>query len=257
MTTTLKNTFGIEYEVNSISIPAAARALNNVGITCSEGDEVSGIYNAVRDGSVPNGCEVKTPIMTPDRLNETETVTAALRNAGGNVNGTNTGLHIHLGVKEWELNSDSRYNFVMNYYGIHAITSSLVAPSRLNNRYCNILNRGNADDMASMAADGRGYDRTRYASLNTQSIDEHGTFEVRLHQGSLNPKKINAWLSYNAALVLVAKDGLNIADIVPMWSNKTVDKDNAIIWLNYLAAEGYLEGYNRDYLISRILTLNP
>lgn len=255
----MNNTFGIEYEVNGISINTAARALRNVGIDCvtpGYTHDVLTQYKAVPDSTVD--AEVVSPILTPDRINETNTITSALKAAGANVGGTNTGLHIHLGIREWQMDESARYNFVMNYYGIHHITGALVAPSRLNNGMCRTLNRGGAEAQANLAADFEAYrDNGRHLSLNSQSIDRYGTFEVRTHQGSLNPKKINAWLGYLAGLVLIAKDGVDISDITPMWVNSRADKAAAKLFLNYMTNEGYLEPRNSDYLKARVDSIRP
>lgn len=254
----MNNTFGIEYEVNGINVNTAARALNSVGIDCvtpGYTHDVMTQYKAVPDGTV--SAEVVSPILTPDRINETNTITTALKAAGARVNGTNTGLHIHLGIREWGMDDSARYNFVMNYYGLHHITGALVAPSRLSNGMCRTLNRGGAEAQANLAADFEAYTATRYLSLNTQSIDRYGTFEVRIHQGSLNPKKINAWLGYLAGLILIAKDGVDISDITPIWVDKRADKAAAKLFLNYMTNEGYLEPRNSDYLKARVDSIRP
>jgi len=55
----------------------------------------------------------------------------------------------------------------------------MLSPSRLNNTYC----RDNRNDNS----------RSRYKMINYHSVREHGTIEIRAHQGTIDADKIRAW----------------------------------------------------------------
>jgi hypothetical protein len=62
-------TFGMEFEVQGVSVQKAYRVLNEGGVNCEMPDSqhvTSENWKAVYDGSVSNGAEVVSPI-----LNET------------------------------------------------------------------------------------------------------------------------------------------------------------------------------------------
>ncbi len=212
-------TFGMEFEIQGLSPAMASRSLNNAGIDCDLGD---GTWSSKYDGSVSRGAEVISPILTAPRLNEAHKVVKALKSDGARVDRA-TGFHVHIGIQSLATPDSNRTpannlaSLVINWYAAHHAIAALVAPSRLNNRYCKVLGEDKATEQASYSSNGnRGaWDSNRYVSLNLESMDRHGTVEVRLHQGTLNGVKAIAWSQFISAFIdATSNKGLNTLDMV-------------------------------------------
>lgn len=103
-------TFGVELEYENISIEKAARVV--AGVFGTSARYVGGCYSAWKvpmadgrewtceyDGSLTNGSETVSPVMTLDDMDAIQQVVRALRTAGAKARGT-CGLHIHIGAKD-------------------------------------------------------------------------------------------------------------------------------------------------------------
>ena len=89
------------------------------------------------------------------------------------------GLHIHLGMSR---STEDQRHFINQWWSIfEPVFFAIVSPSRRANEYTNWTTAVSEDN--------------RYRSLNICSYGVHETFEVRLHQGSLDPHKIKHWIS--------------------------------------------------------------
>lgn len=103
-------------------------------------------------------------------------VCAELARVKATANGT-CGLHVHLDMRE---SSDSARHRVMKYWAaFEPIIFGLVAASRRDNSYC--LSLANANG-------------SRYQALNTAALSKWGTFEVRLHHGTVDAEEIIDWV---------------------------------------------------------------
>lgn len=172
-----------------------------------------------RDGSVTQfrnnqefGGEVVGPILTIPDFAQLNTVLKALRlptdwygaMLGGKVNAS-CGLHIHVGVKD--LTPAQRAKIVRHWYNTTAVIHTFVAQSRINNHYCAQMNQREVDQVATLlefATTSQGsFDRTtnKYRSLNVLPFPKIGTFEFRLHQGTLNATKVRNWVTLLLAFV--------------------------------------------------------
>lgn len=92
------------------------------------------------------------------------------------------GLHVHLDV---EGNSTlQRQNIALWYRALERVFVAFVSPSRRGNGYAREVGY----------EDYHRWERDRYRAMNLSSICKHGTIELRLHQGTLNPMKIVNWV---------------------------------------------------------------
>lgn len=180
-------TFGIELEVSSLSIPNARRVVQSAGLD----------WSSKADGTSGVTAEIVSPVLDAERLNEARTIARALSGAGATVN-RQTGYHVHLGADNYGI--DGIAHLVINWYSNIQAIGTLVAQSRLNNRFC-------ASNFASEEIDLwanrirshseiRNINGTRYNSLNLDSYARHRTVEFRLHHGTLNGSKITAWAEF-------------------------------------------------------------
>ena len=129
---------------------------------------------------------------------------------------SNCGIHVHLGTRN--LSIDDIKKFVSNYIRRESAIDLLMPLSRRGNRntWCHSnmgrtgfgSPRNNNEHFESVsytmshvknfnAPNKRSLSRmfdTRYVKVNTNSMSNHGTIEIRHHSGSLNPTKITNWI---------------------------------------------------------------
>jgi Putative amidoligase enzyme len=197
-------TYGIELETSSISIRTAADALERVGLN----------WSCKPDGTSGVDAEAVSPILTDATLGESITAARALLRAGATVN-RQTGYHVHLGAEHY--GNEGIAALVRNWYTAAEAIGALVAPSRLNNRFCNHnLSAEVVDAWAESIRGGtisnRAANYNRYLSLNLDSFDRHGTVEFRLHHGTLNGKKIQAWAQFCEAIATYSTNGGTLSE---------------------------------------------
>jgi len=190
-------TYGIELETSSISIRSAQSALDAVGLN----------WQCKPDGTRGVNAEAVSPILNDGSLNESITAARALLRAGATVN-KKTGYHIHLGADHY--GNDGIAALVRNWYTAADAIGALVAPSRLNNHFCqHTLPESLVESWAESIRNGRidNAGQGRYRSLNLDSYQRHGTVEFRLHHGTLNGKKIQAWAEFCESLATFSTAG--------------------------------------------------
>lgn len=103
------------------------------------------------------------------------------------------GLHVHISVAGI---SDLGLRRVRDWWVFYQpIFFSLVDPSRRGNSYCRHVPEVDAN---------RG--SVRYEALNIQAKNEHGTYEWRLHHGSIDPYEVIAWSELLLNFVHTHKD---------------------------------------------------
>ncbi len=258
-------TFGMEFEVQGVSVRKAHQVLNEGGINCempNSTHQTSNNWKAVYDGSIGNGAEVVSPILNESRLNEAVAVTKILKTAGARVDRA-TGFHVHIGLNAFSGTTsatNSLAQFVLNYYSMHHAIGSLVAPSRLRNSYCKALSQAEAETEAEYVSNGNytSPDGDRYKSLNLMSTERHGTVEVRLHQGTLNGVKAIAWSQFISGLIKISVKGvqLNANENLNPWANPRLrDSDSCATLLDTLVNWDCLNASTADWLKVRARTL--
>lgn len=266
-------TYGMEFEVEGISPNRAAAALNANGVECERvdsdiHDDCFDSWKAVYDGSLNNGAEVVSPILTDARLNEANAVARILKGAGARV-GRSTGFHIHIGFNAFATETSSAgenlSRFILNYYATHHAIGALVAPSRLRNRFCQILDRDGAQREAEWIANGNLSSSfgSRYYSLNLESLRRHGTVEIRLHQGTLNGVKAIAWAQFVASLITATKRGYDLTDgsVIAPWApvvrgGGMKDSEACRTLISALMGAGDIKPATGDWLRNRADLLN-
>ena len=204
--------FGVEAEFYNITPNQAVAALEAVGIRVSfQGytHAVTSDWKIVTDGSVTGrntgqgtGLELVSPILKGEEgLLELEKALNALDEAGAKVN-TTCGLHVH--VDTAGMGYVQRKNFFNSYTRNQELMDRLVSQSRRNNRnYTMPYNSSNIDEYAEAAGNGNGH-RNRYFTVNVNSLPKYGTLEFRQHQGTLNGKKVVAWVQMLLAIAKTA-----------------------------------------------------
>lgn len=133
------------------------------------------------DGSIRgNGiaAELASHSASGDRLLDLLDALSAKVSQGATVN-KSCGFHVHLDMGE---TSEVQQERIKRWWRLcEPLLWDIVAPSRAANAYC-----------APYDPDSPG----RYFTLNTSALKIHGTFEVRMHQGTTNPERIKAWVLF-------------------------------------------------------------
>jgi hypothetical protein len=244
--------FGVEAEFFGITAEQAIEAVRAIGVEIDfDGytHEVMPRWKIVTDSSVSSqgtgrgsGLELVSPIMRGEEgLREVEKVLNAIDGAGGKVN-TTCGLHVH--VDTAGMTPIQRKNFFFAYVRNQDMVDRLVSKSRRNNRhYTQRYETERAiNHYAECVENGQG-GNSRFYTVNTCSIPKYGTLEFRQHQGTLNGKKVVAWVQMLLAIAYTA--------------SKTTEEG----YTTYNTVEEFLDGNGVDettkaYIMRREAQLN-
>lgn len=101
-----------------------------------------------------------------------------LNDNGAKVN-KSCGMHVHIDMRK--LSSQTVQDQGHNLVTALPILQRLVPKSRVKNSYCQD-NKGKFNQ------------KDRYYAINSKSLSEHNTIEVRLHSATTNPEKITQWV---------------------------------------------------------------
>lgn len=169
-------------------------------------------WKIVTDGSLRDGGYelVSPPLRGAAGREQVQLACQALREIGASVDNS-CGLHIHHEVTD--LNGAQMKALAHGWAASQQATNQLVAASRRGGQWCRELNSMDLDRIDRIAdnanADGIRPHLSyldRYRSLNLAGYPRYGTVEVRQHQGTLNAKKILAWLDFGQAMVERGRD---------------------------------------------------
>lgn len=239
--------FGVEIEYIGDSY-SVAREMNARGVTCNvEGysHSVRRSWKIVTDASVSGGYElVSPPLSGQDGLDQLQKACEALSAAGARVNRA-CGLHVHHDVRDLDAAGFGR--LASGWSRNQVRTDRLVAASRRNSNWAQPLAAHEVRHIASLRSleddvvrrHFSSYSINRYRSLNVSCFPRYGTVEIRQHQGTLNFKKISAWIAYGQAFIAAAVAG-------EIEAAATVDE-----LLDGFAAAGHLTADQATYLKAR------
>lgn len=123
-----------------------------------------------------------------------------LRDIHATVNRT-CGLHVHIGAKD--LSEQEYCNVFLNYKMMETAIDSFMAPSRResNSRWCRSLNGYSLENCHTRESVLRTLCGDRYHKVNPCSWGRHKTIEFRQHAGTINYKKVEAWVKFLGKLV--------------------------------------------------------
>lgn len=252
--------FGVEIEFNGTPRRSAVSAIeeldNRIEVTIETWNHnVRPHWKFITDGSVDGigtgegGLEAVSPILQGEQgFAELGTVLKGIRQAGGRVN-RSCGLHVHHDARDM---NGSQLAWLLQFYTDNqAIIDQLLAPSRRSdqrNRWCAPWEGMDRQEMLSAArlpeeeAKRRFGRMNRYRTINVTSYAKYGSIEFRQHQGSLNARKITAWVKFGQAMMETAMQSAG-AD-VPRFAEVSE-------LTNHLVRMGGLPGDIAEYLNDR------
>jgi hypothetical protein len=150
------------------------------------------VFGAKDDGSI-DGKEFISPPMSGDEgLEHVETFCRLARSWEVD---KCCGFHVHLDMTGETL--DALKSIVTAYAATEDVWSLFVAGSRRENSYCARLDHDPSDllHLCSLAEFGRfASGVSRYMWFNIAAYNGHRTFEIRLHGGTLDVRKITNWV---------------------------------------------------------------
>src|SRR5207245_2581840 len=128
---------------------------------------------------------------------ELKLVLGFVNSCEGKVN-KSCGLHVHHNVSDFNVDQLKRL-FALTYK-YQKMLYLLADPSRWSSTYCHPTKlsefrdiwRLNGTDFRRRVTNGRENDR--YHGVNFAAIDRHNTVEFRMMEGSINERKIEAWI---------------------------------------------------------------
>lgn len=178
------------------------------------------------DGSLSSGgVEVRTPPASGKAGEDMiKTLGASLKGYGFDVNHT-CGLHVHIDaidmlkrIQDKPKGYEKLKNLWLFYMVFDPVVRSFIPRSRRENHYCQAMQlmfsavkRANSldklhhiydcSDPAYLDRDWEMKDPTRYRGINLQPLFDHWHFEVRYHEGTIDPTKILHWANLHALIM--------------------------------------------------------
>ena len=197
-------TFGVEIEfIINLNQNETRRQLAALGLNIETGARythaVTPGWKIVADGSVSNGWEAVSPILSGiEGLRETTKMMDAIRSIGGRVN-SSCGLHVHVGAADLTPTQSSRLIRLHDRAEKQLGLKDILAPSRRSSSWARPTN---PDILAAAERGPLSFDQARriqnygrYFSLNMfDRCATYGTVEFRSHQGTLDAAKAVAWI---------------------------------------------------------------
>ena len=137
-------------------------------------------------------------------LRSIKKVCSSIISNGGEINKT-CGFHVHIDMRD--KTTEQKTNVYYAFQAFESIFLGMVSTSRRTNTYCKPIH-----GVSYSAAN-----NDRYKTLNICSLREHGTFEYRLHQGTLDAEKVQNWilllLNFTSTFSLITLDGSRLIEI--------------------------------------------
>jgi len=173
-------------------------------------NELTNAWRVISDGSLNQGCEVVSPILSGEEgLAMLKVVVAVLRRAGARIENT-CGFHVHVDARD--LDGIDLASVVRRYGKFEETIDSFMAPRRRgqNPQWCasvqelarefQNIRRLPADEIARWQDD-------RYYKVNLCAFLKHGTIEFRQHAGTLNIDKMTNWVRFCVNFVEASRVG--------------------------------------------------
>lgn len=243
--------FGVEFEGGIHSDHGSAglsRKLVEAGVICrneSYNHSVRAHWKIVSDGSVHVDRNyfpielVSRKLYGKEGFEELKTALGVWNELGASVN-RSCGTHVH--IDAWNWGEDEMMELAKIWAKIEIpVLWYLVSPSRRNNNFCKPVDMNYFINLVQ-----NGPARLdRYYSLNLSAFGRHKTIEFRLHNGTLDAKKIIPWIIFCLKLTDSVKKGLKYTDI----QDVTFDSVMNAVGMNSSSTSVIKDA--RDYLYGR------
>lgn len=168
-----KNYIGVEIEFNTI------RGIDQEHIATKLKDAGLARYiNVTTDGSC--GWEVRVLLPEDNYIEPLIKIMEVIKDMGHTVD-QRCGAHVHFDMRNRDIKT-----VYENLFKTQKFLRKFLTRNRKRNRFCQVNKAETFDKQFSIG--------DRYYALNVQSYSKHKTLEVRMHQGTLNPKELLPWI---------------------------------------------------------------
>lgn len=207
--------FGVEIEITRASKSAVLAGFRAAGIECRDmgyNHATSPSWKIVPDGSVANGFEVVSPILSGEAGIEQVKRVAAILVAAGAEADRSCGLHVHVDARDMDIRSI--VNVARRYARFESEINAFTPRARINGEYCKSMSNmaHNFDNIERAGIHELG-GLNRYYAVNISAYARHGTIEFRQHSGTTSAEKMENWIRFCTAFVE--------ASILPMVAGAT------------------------------------
>ncbi len=189
------------------------------------------VFGQKTDGSVRgDGLEFVSPILSGDAgYAAVENLLAYAESKGWSADGS-CGYHLHIGMRDFD--GQAQKAVAMAYALTPELWSRFVPNARKSNSYCrqlavtpefieNIGEGGYDKPMYYMACEANRHESHRYVWCNFAAYEQHGTIEIRLHNGTVKPKEVLNWIKAHTHFVSVVRK-MTVAQVKAMFAGKSV-----------------------------------
>lgn len=185
-----KRRFGVEIECGFPGGTDAVRSLFHRELT----------YRSWYLGHDGSGVELKTPVLEAERGFEVlREAMERLKENGGYVT-TMDGMHVHHDAPEFVHNAHKCLLLVESWHNNIRSIHQMVSPYRRSSGACPHWRSSEIESLKDWANGGS----TFYASrndLNLNALRRHGSVEIRLHEGTLDPDVAIAWIMFGQRFI--------------------------------------------------------
>ena len=210
------------------------------------------VWKCVKDASLNDrngGCEVVTPILQYEDMEDLQAIIRLLREAGAKADGS-CGIHVHVDASKHTIDSLQRLmNFAIGRQDL--FYEALAVSERRTERFCRKMNKNlfkaiQQDSERTTASlerlwyspvnDGYRYgishdhyNSTRYHGINLHAFFTKGTVEFRLFNGTTHAGRIKAYVQFCLAMSAWAIEGKSTSLHFRTIKNYTMEQKKALM----------------------------
>ena len=215
-------------------------------------DRKGRVWKCVKDASLNDrngGCEVVTPILQYEDMEDLQAIIRLLREAGAKADGS-CGIHVHVDASKHTIDSLQRLmNFAIGRQDL--FYEALAVSERRTERFCRKMNKNlfkaiQKDSERTTASlerlwyspvnDGYRYgishdhyNSTRYHGINLHAFFTKGTVEFRLFNGTTHAGRIKAYVQFCLAMSAWAIEGKSTSLHFRTIKNYTMEQKKALM----------------------------
>lgn len=215
-------------------------------------DRKGRVWKCVKDASLNDrngGCEVVTPILQYEDMEDLQAIIRLLREAGAKADGS-CGIHVHVDASKHTIDSLQRLmNFAIGRQDL--FYEALAVSERRTERFCRKMNKNlfkaiQQDSERTTASlerlwyspvnDGYRYgishdhyNSTRYHGINLHAFFTKGTIEFRLFNGTTHAGKIKSYIQFCLAMSAWAIEGKSTSLHFRTIKNYTMEQKKALM----------------------------
>lgn len=215
-------------------------------------DRKGRVWKCVRDGSLNDrngGCEVVTPILQYDDMEDLQAIVRLLREGGAKADGS-CGIHVHVDASKHTIDSLQRLmNFAIGRQDL--FYEALAVTERRTAQYCRKMNKNlfkaiQQDSVRTKASlerlwyspvndgyhhgiDHGHYNSTRYHGINLHAFFTKGTVEFRLFNGTTHAGKVKSYVQFCLAMSAWAIEGKSTSLHFRAIKNYTMEQKKALM----------------------------